>query len=424
MMIGVKKYISWILVALVFLVLGATYVYQKSKNKREYVERYLPDGSYYKGWWQNGKRVGTGFSKYTNGDTYQGAFKNDKRHGLGIYTYVNGTYYKGEWRLDARQGTGEYKLKDGTVYRGTWMNDDLKNGTYVADSLRYEGSFKLFLPSGVGIMHYPNGDMYGGNWKDGYRSGIGKLTNEIKNEFKFGYWENDSLQVPDGANFKYGEKVYGIDVSKYQSKIVWGNLALFADCNGDVYMDKVFQKKYLQPVWFVLMKSTEGSTIQDPSYLNHVKKAQNYKIIKGAYHFMSVSSPIEQQVENYIKHTVWEKGDFPPILDLEIEERIVKRVGAKKIRAMALQWLRMIEEHYQVRPLIYTYNNYRKEILSGSEFDRYDFWIARYKKLPDNSDWRIWQFTEHGQASGIETKVDINLFNGDLNKLKTFVGMN
>ena len=49
---------------------------------------------------------------------------------------------------------------------------------------------------------------------------------------------------------------------------------------------------------------------------------------------------------------------------------------AKVIR-IAKEWLRIVEEHYGVRPIIYTYNNYYIDYLKGHGLDDYDYWIAR-----------------------------------------------
>ncbi|MDE6134239.1 MAG: hypothetical protein K2F79_01525, partial [Muribaculaceae bacterium] len=115
-----------------------------------------------------------------------------------------------------------------------------------------------------------------------------------------------------------------------------------------------------------------------------------------------------------------EPGDFPPILDLEISKKTMARDHAKIVR-LAKEWLRIIEKHYGVKPIIYTYENYYKDYLHGHGFDSYDFWIARYGKKPSARHWEIWQFTDKGVCSGINHAVDIDLFRGDYSDLLKYV---
>ena len=54
------------------------------------------------------------------------------------------------------------------------------------------------------------------------------------------------------------------------------------------------------------------------------------------------------------------------------------------------------------------------------EFSEYLFWIANYnfyrEKIED--DWLFWQFTEKASLPGIKHRVDVNIYNGDLQQLQ------
>ena len=60
------------------------------------------------------------------------------------------------------------------------------------------------------------------------------------------------------------------------------------------------------------------------------------------------------------------------------------------------------------------YTDFLKE-----EFSEYPLWIANYNFWRNDleSDWQFWQFTEKAQIEGIEGMVDVNIFNGNKNKL-------
>ena len=82
------------------------------------------------------------------------------------------------------------------------------------------------------------------------------------------------------------------------------------------------------------------------------------------------------------------------------------------------RWLNKIEQHYGMKPIIYTGEKYYNQFLED-EFDEYPFWIANYnffvEKIDD--DWLFWQFTEKATIDGINGTVDVNIFNGNMREL-------
>ena len=95
-------------------------------------------------------------------------------------------------------------------------------------------------------------------------------------------------------------------------------------------------------------------------------------------------------------------------------EKYSKVQSVTSLKNGLLNWLSIVEAHYGVVPIIYTYSNfYEKVITDDKRFKKYPIWIAHYsekenpKKLP--SDWVFWQFCEDGRLEGIETYVDIDL---------------
>ena len=110
-----------------------------------------------------------------------------------------------------------------------------------------------------------------------------------------------------------------------------------------------------------------------------------------------------------------ETGDFIPILDIEKESIF----GRKNLRKGILNWLRLAEEAYGVKPMIYTGLSFYNNILKGY-VDNYPIWIAAYsgKHRVKNTDWMFHQFTEKVIVNGIREYVDGNDFNGTLEDLK------
>lgn len=282
----------------------------------------------------------------------------------------------------------------------------------------YSGGVKDGKQHGYGVCRYNNGTTYYGYWDMGYKHGLGRMEYS-DGTFEFGKWVKGRYTKPKKQNFVAGRSVYGIDVSKYQKTIDWTRLSLSANASGKV-VPSGKNAPFLQPVLFALMKSTQGTTIIDPTFARNFREAKRCGIIRGAYHFLSVSSPVADQVKYFIANTPLEEGDLPPVLDLEIDKKVMERDHAKVLK-MAKEWLIQVERHYGVKPIIYTYNNYYIDYLKGHGFDDYDFWIARYGAEPSARHWEIWQFTEKGVCKGINHAVDIDLFKGNYTDLQQYV---
>lgn len=295
-----------------------------------------------------------------------------------------------------------------------------KEEKLVASNYTYVGGVKNGKQHGWGICRYKNGNVYYGFWDHGYKHGLGRIV-YADGTMEFGHWKKGSLAKQKKRRFQPGKKVYGIDVSKYQKRVNWEKVALKASDVGNVGPGTT-KGAYLQPVLFALMKSTEGTTIIDPTFNYNFAEAKRVGIVRGAYHFLSVSSPVEKQVEFFIRNTPLKRGDLPPVLDLEIAAATMKKQHAK-VCQMAKKWLKMIEKHYGVKPIIYTYNKYYLDYMKGHGFDDYDFWLARYGDKPSARHWEIWQVTDRGKATGIEGAVDVDLFRGDYFEFKRYVAL-
>lgn len=282
----------------------------------------------------------------------------------------------------------------------------------------YDGSVAGGLPQGYGIAKYNNGTVYAGFWSKGKRNGLGRMR-YTDGTFEFGQWKAGAYQHVKGQKFIPGRSCYGIDVSKYQKDIDWERLSLRANAVGKV-LSSARKSPYQQPVLFAMMKSTQGTTIKDPTFERNFAEAKRVGIIRGAYHFLSTSSPADKQAQYFIANTPLESGDLPPVLDLEIDKNVMKRDHDKVVR-MTKEWLRIVEQHYGVRPIIYTYNNYYIDYLRGHGLDDYDYWIARYGSEPSARHWEIWQFTETGRANGINHAVDIDVFRGNYRDLQQYI---
>lgn len=385
------------------------------------VEKLFENGSSYKGEWLAGRMHGQGVYTSADGEVYEGTFIEGHRDGQGKVKRADGAEYDGLWKEDMYHGEGKYVSPKGNIYEGEWRYGQLREGRLTNEAWVYEGEIDAMSPSGPGRTVYNDGRVYSGYWYKGYKQGLGRMDYP-DGRVDFGMWDQGSLIRSGKKEFRTGNKVYGIDVSRHQGAWKWENIALYADKKGEVYSSAAHAGAEYQPAFFVIMKATEGSDMVDPSYVENVAQAREGRMIKGAYHFMTTLSDIDTQIENFIKNAVIEKGDFPPVLDIETPHKKVAEIGEENIRQMALKWLKAVEKHYGVRPVIYTNDLFRKKYLDTSDFREYDFWMARYsKKGPESGDWLLWQFTQTGRPRGISGTVDINVFDGTFEEFKSYI---
>lgn len=209
-------------------------------------------------------------------------------------------------------------------------------------------------------------------------------------------------------------RIYGIDISRYQTKINWWKLRFNFDAEKDTICYKETGEHL--PVSFIFLKATQGRTF-DKTYNDKRKKAKKMGYKTGAYHILVSDTNIVAQARNFINIAALDSSDYPPILD--IESKLVERPYSQ-YREKVMTWLKLVEKETGGRPLIYCSDKTREEVLNTPEFNNYHFWIARYDTIPPKSsdEWLFWQFTDKGRMVGIEGNVDISIWRGTKKELE------
>jgi lysozyme len=222
--------------------------------------------------------------------------------------------------------------------------------------------------------------------------------------FSLKNYEPDFIHYPGfGIDIPASYTIHGIDVSKYQRKVSWKHVREMKEDNISL--------------GFVFMKATEGVLSVDEQFDRNWKQAGKEKLIRGAYHFFIPGKNPKVQAINFMQKVKLKAGDLPPVLDVEQ----AYGVKAPALRKDVKEWLRIVEQKYGVRPIIYTNVDFYKNYLAG-EFDEYPLWVAHYfaKDRPRiNREWLFWQHSEQGRVNGIESFVDFNVFSGDSLKFES-----
>lgn len=216
-----------------------------------------------------------------------------------------------------------------------------------------------------------------------------KQVDQSKNLKNFG------IKIPK----KYS--VHGIDVSKYQMKINWDEVVkMRVDC---------------VKISFAYIKATEGGALIDRLYDYNWENAKKHNVIRGAYHFYRPNVNSKIQANLFTSIVTLEKGDLPPVLDIEVLGSDVKNT-VKGIK----NWLKIVEKKYEMKPIVYTNIDFYNKYLKDNGIDSYPLWIAHYyeDEIDEGFSWYFWQHNDGGKVNGIAGDVDFNVFNGNMNDLR------
>lgn len=202
----------------------------------------------------------------------------------------------------------------------------------------------------------------------------------------------------------YSNQTFGFDISHYQRK-------------EDIQWDSLSIGNRTIPLKFVVLRASMGNRKLDKNFDHFWETAKQHQLIRGAYHFYRPDEDPVMQANSFLSVAKLESGDLPPILDIEKNPR---KKSKEQLVSDLKVWLKIMEETYGQKPIIYTYYHYYKDYLKG-EFDGYPLWLANYNDVPTPSpddEWQFWQFSENGIVYGINSKVDLDIYNGNLWSLK------
>ncbi len=200
---------------------------------------------------------------------------------------------------------------------------------------------------------------------------------------------------------EHQDKLFGIDVSQYQSKINWSEVHLI---NERFVIDYVF------------VRATMGERKVDTKYMENWEGVESINKIRGAYHYFRPNENSVKQAENFIRTVKLRPGDLPPVLDIEEHPR---RQSMDSLKTGLKRWLNLVEKHYKVKPILYSGDKYYSDFLE-KEFSEYPLWIANYNFWVEEpkGHWDFWQFSEKGSVKGIKGYVDLNLYQKSVEDLE------
>jgi lysozyme len=178
-----------------------------------------------------------------------------------------------------------------------------------------------------------------------------------------------------GVEIPADYNLHGIDVSRHQGNIDWEAVSKMN--HNEISVD------------FAFIKASEGRTVVDEFFKSNWKEAKSAGIMRGAYHFYRTHLTPEEQIDLFVRQIPkLEKGDLPPVLDIEIKGSC----PPAKLRKNIKTWLALAEKHYGVKPIIYTSYHFYHTYLNTPEFKKYPLWLAHYQTPDLNQKTSIWHF--------------------------------
>lgn len=187
---------------------------------------------------------------------------------------------------------------------------------------------------------------------------------------------------------------YGIDVSKHQGNISWGDVKEHID--------------------FVIIRAGYGKNNIDEKAEYNVKECVRLGIPFGLYWFSYAYT--EEMARNEAKYLLQFIKDYVPLYPLYFDfeydsEKYAKKNGVtvtnELLRKMATAFCEELENAGYYAG-IYANNDYAVNKYGNEIFKKYDIWFARWGVENPGRATHLWQYTDQGKINGIPTKVDKN----------------
>lgn len=213
---------------------------------------------------------------------------------------------------------------------------------------------------------------------------------------------NDNKVISD-ENLQRGIEdrfeVKGIDISHHNNEIDWKTVST---------------QTGKSKTHFCFMKATEGGDFVDKRFVHNWSEAKRHNIAKGAYHFYRPDISPEIQAKNFVKNVWLDEGDFAPVLDFEIQGR--SRRHQRHLTENVTKWLKLVEEAYGIKPIIYTNLHIYNQYIKGTPLDKYPIWASQYNTEEligfEDANVYFWQHSQTGKNTGIIGDVDQNVYLG------------
>lgn len=158
------------------------------------------------------------------------------------------------------------------------------------------------------------------------------------------------------------------------------------------------------------------ASLIDPNFKKNWNSLKQHQIVRGAYHFFAKNVSAKEQFRTFSEAVKLDKGDLPPILDVEDRNCDMDE---------ALKWLELAKEYYKMTPILYSEYFFYKVYLKEKN-NIYPTWLyldeSSYMEPSfDDPDCIFWQYKQDKKIVNFQEKVDFNVFLGDSSEFYKFL---
>ena len=220
----------------------------------------------------------------------------------------------------------------------------------------------------------------------------------------------------DAVKTSTDQSLYGVDIASHQHT-----------GPGDKTID--IPKAVDGGISYAFVKATEGTNYMNPHFRDDVIKFIEKDTPVGFYHYAKPTDSTEEakaQAKLFVAVTGIDKGvkTIAPVLDIEENK---ENLTPSQLVEWTHAFVDEVKDLTGMDVMIYTYPNFwLDEMGNTTEFSHLPLWLASYnnKSHPGNipggwDTWMFWQYTSEGKVDGYGGKIDLNVFNGTPEDLKS-----
>lgn len=220
----------------------------------------------------------------------------------------------------------------------------------------------------------------------------------------------------DAVKTSTNQSLYGVDIASHQHT---------GPGNKTIDISKAVDGG----ISYAFVKATEGTNYMNPHFRDDVIKFIEKDTPVGFYHYAKPTDSTEEakaQAKLFVAVTGIDKGvkTIAPVLDIEENK---ENLTSSQLVEWTHAFVNEVKDLTGMDVMIYTYPNFwLDEMGNTTEFSHLPLWLASYnnKSHPGNipggwDTWTFWQYTSEGKVDGYGEKIDLNVFNGTPEDLKS-----
>lgn len=201
----------------------------------------------------------------------------------------------------------------------------------------------------------------------------------------------------------------GIDVSKHQRTVNWSRVA-----------EAGIRFAYARAI-----DDAAPGNRRDPFFDANYAGMSAAGILRGAYYFFRPQRDVAAAANLFVSIVGQVRpGDLPPVIDVEA----LPNLPAARMLDGIARWMDIVEGAFGRQVMIYTNpDTWVNRLQNSRRFSDHPLWIASLREVPRVPSafptFTVHQHSFTGRVPGITGNVDLDRFNGSMDRLRAFAGL-